>query len=177
MLDAILLGERRRPRRRAADRCWVTWCDQVAVHPSTVAAAGGARPAHARRAALVMPTVQRRDSLHSPRSVIAAAASSRVLHRREGDAMPEVGRERHGPVRAVGDAYLDALADVCARRRQPGAGPASAISCRSSRGWRPAQRRRHVSGASTTMEAVGVNTPEELRGRRTLPGARRQRTT
>ena len=84
----------------AGDGVWITWCDQVAVHPSTVrtlAETSAANP----EAALVMPTV----ATASPRTSIWSGDDGgrilRVLHRREGDAHARRRGERHGAVRAA----------------------------------------------------------------------------
>ena len=94
MLDAILLA-RARSRASAAEHVWITWCDQVAVHPETVQPARrdrsgepAARRWSCRRCGGAHPYI------HLERD--AAGRIVRVLHRREGDAMPEVGESDMG---------------------------------------------------------------------------------
>jgi bifunctional N-acetylglucosamine-1-phosphate-uridyltransferase/glucosamine-1-phosphate-acetyltransferase GlmU-like protein len=106
MLDAILLGSDA-VRSAQADGIWVSWCDQVAVHPSTVrtlAETSDSRP----DAALIMPTVrQRMPYIHLERD--ATRRIVRVLHRREGDEMPDLGESDMGLFALSRHAYLDLL--------------------------------------------------------------------
>ena len=97
MLDAIMLAEPA-VRSAAPDEVWITWCDQVAIHPATIerlveltagASRRGRRHADGRRA---------RPYIHLQRD--GAGRIVEILHRREGDAMPDEGRERHGTLRA-----------------------------------------------------------------------------
>jgi bifunctional N-acetylglucosamine-1-phosphate-uridyltransferase/glucosamine-1-phosphate-acetyltransferase GlmU-like protein len=93
MLDAILLAADAL-RRPAPPSVWVTWCDQVAVRPQTVArlAEGCERRPDA---ALLLPTVERRDPyVHFARDRDGAIAA--VLERREGDALPASGESDVG---------------------------------------------------------------------------------
>jgi bifunctional N-acetylglucosamine-1-phosphate-uridyltransferase/glucosamine-1-phosphate-acetyltransferase GlmU-like protein len=106
MLDAILAPHEAV---RAADpeRVWITWCDQVAIHPDTVCAVkrlSDERPAPS----IVLPTTWRKD----PYIHLARSSDSRfvtVLHRREGDAMPEYGESDAGLFSLSSDAYLREL--------------------------------------------------------------------
>ena len=158
MLDAILLaGPSIHPTR--AEQVWITWADQVGVLPATVsrlAEASDARP----QPALALPTVTRRDPYtHFERD--AAGRLSRFLQRREGDAMPAEGESDMGLfalARETFDRDLQDYADAVV----PGTGTGE-------RNFVPfvpwlAQRRDVVTFPCTDpMEAVGINTPEELR--------------
>jgi len=158
MLDAILLA-RDAVRASAAEHVWITWCDQVAVRPETVnrlAAIGLANPG----APLVMPTVRRRHPyIHLQRD--AAQRIVRVLHRREGDAMPEDGESDMGLFSLSREAFLDRLGEFA---KAPEAGSATG-----ERNFLPfipwiAARDTVLTFPSVDeMEAVGVNTPDELR--------------
>jgi bifunctional UDP-N-acetylglucosamine pyrophosphorylase / glucosamine-1-phosphate N-acetyltransferase len=93
MLDAILLGSTA-VNEFGPDSVWITWCDQVGVLPETLsrlAAAVEREP----MPMLVLPTVRGRDPyIHFPRD--AANRIVDVLHRREGDDMPEEGESDMG---------------------------------------------------------------------------------
>lgn len=84
---------------------WITWCDQIAIRSGTVArliehTAGSAD--------LVLPTVWKRDPyIHFERD--AAGRISAVLHRREGDVMPEVGESDSGLFALSRRAFLEHL--------------------------------------------------------------------
>ncbi len=84
-----------------------------------------------------------------------------MLHRREGDAMPETGESDIGLFALSRAAYVDVL-PAYAREVSPG-------SATGERNFLPfiawvSQRHDVVTFAATDdMEAVGVNTPEELR--------------
>jgi bifunctional N-acetylglucosamine-1-phosphate-uridyltransferase/glucosamine-1-phosphate-acetyltransferase GlmU-like protein len=158
MLDAILAagpavaGER-------PDAIWIVWCDQVGLLPSTMArlaAAGEARPTPA----LVLPTVWRNDPyIHFERDLSGRIIA--VRQRREGDDMPPRGESDmglFGMTRQVFDRELQAFA----RDAIPGTGTGE-------RNFLPfvpwlAERATVATISSTdAREAVGVNTPEELR--------------
>ena len=158
MLDAILLAT---PdvAFAAPEAIWITWCDQVAVRPETVrrlAAEQAAQPA----AALVMPTVQRADPyIHLARD--ASGRIVRVLHRREGDAMPARGESDMGLFALSAGAFFEMLPAY-----------AAAVEAGASTGernflpfiaWAAARSTVVTFPAIDPMEAVGVNTPQELK--------------
>jgi bifunctional UDP-N-acetylglucosamine pyrophosphorylase / glucosamine-1-phosphate N-acetyltransferase len=158
MLDAIVIGAAAIPP-DSADSVWITWCDQVGVHPLTVARLaqhGDESPA----APLIMPTVRKADPyIHLERD--AAGRISRVLHRREGDAMPQTGESDMGLFALSGEACFHLLPQF-AREVVISAGTGE-------RNFLPfipwvAQRRPVITFPSEDPEeAIGVNTPEELR--------------
>ena len=93
MLDAITIGAAATSIADSADSVWITWCDQVGVHPRTVA----------RLARHGDNRLKRRSScrrfegdpyIHLERD--GAGRISRVLHRREGDVMPQTGESDMG---------------------------------------------------------------------------------
>ncbi len=157
MLDAILLAERA-VRAAMPDEVWVVWCDQVAIHPRTIQRLADTTAA-APEAALVMPVVLRRQPyIHLRRD--SAGRIGAVLHRREGDAMPEVGESDMGMFALSRRAYLDLL-------------PAYAqdVSIGSATGernflpfiaWADGHGQVITFPAVDEMESVGVNTAEEL---------------
>jgi bifunctional UDP-N-acetylglucosamine pyrophosphorylase/glucosamine-1-phosphate N-acetyltransferase len=157
MLDAIMLAapyvERYRPR-----RVLVTWCDQLAIEPATLD-----RLQQVTRApqdpALALPTCVRPDPyIHFARD--SAGRIERVLHRREGDVMPDRGESDAGVFDLSFRAYTELLPEF-ARQGALGAGTGE-------RNFLPfvawlAAREPVVSIPCTTIEeTIGVNTPEEL---------------
>ena len=157
MLDAILLAataaERVRP-----DVIWITWCDQVGVLPATLARFADVMQRES--AALVMPTVMAPNPyVHLARN--AEGRITRVLHRREGDAMPESGESDMG---LFGLRYETFITDLPEYARAVPSGKATG-----ERNFLPfipwlAARTPVVTFPCTdAMEAVGVNTPDDLR--------------
>jgi len=157
MLDAILLAHRV-VETSLAGRVWITWCDQVGVHPQTVQRLGALSNEPA-AAPLILPTVRRRHPyIHLERD--AAGTIVRVRHRREGDALPEVGESEMGLFSLSRAAYL---AELPAFADQPEIGAATG-----ERNFLPFIPWIAARGGVTTFsavdeeEAIGVNTPEEL---------------
>lgn len=158
MLDAILLA-RPAVERSDAGRIWITWCDQVGVHPQTVQRLAALSDGHA-SAPLILPTVQRRQPyIHLQRD--GSNRIVRVLHRREGDEMPEVGESEMGLFSVSRTAYLDQLTAFAA---QPEIGASTG-----ERNFLPFIPWIAARGEVITFpckdeeESIGVNTPEELR--------------
>jgi NDP-sugar pyrophosphorylase family protein len=157
MLDAILLA-RDRVGTTGASHVWVTWCDQVAVHPQTVrnlAEQSAMRP----HVPLVMPTVMRDDPyIHFARDTRGRITS--VLQRREGDVMPARGESDMGLFSLSREAFLDELPAFAANSLTGGSS--------GERNFLPfipwiAERSEIVTFPGVDeMEAVGVNTPSEL---------------
>ena len=172
MLDAILLAAST-VRRQTPDEVWIAWCDQVAIHPETIRRLAAETASHA-GAALVMPTVTRADPyIHLLRD--EAGRIVRILHRREGDAMPETGESDMG-VFALPYRSFDRLLPHYAAHVSPG-------SATGERNFLPfiawANRDHEVVTfpAVDAMEAVGVNTPEELQAVEAYLAARQSTTT
>ena len=157
MLDAILLAaplvERYRPR-----RVLVTWCDQLAIEPRTLERLDAAtrRPD---APSIVLPTSVRPEPyIHFVRN--SRGRIDRVLHRREGDAMPDIGESDAGVFDLSFRAYNELLSEF-ASEGGLGAGTGE-------RNFLPfvpwlAAREQVVSIPCTSVEeTIGVNTPEEL---------------
>jgi bifunctional N-acetylglucosamine-1-phosphate-uridyltransferase/glucosamine-1-phosphate-acetyltransferase GlmU-like protein len=157
MLDAILLAREQveawRPR-----RILITWCDQVAISPDTVAEVAR----HARESpepSLVLPTCHKDEPyVHLHRD--ACGRIVRVLHRREGDQMPETGESDAGVFDLSAEAYGEWL---------PRYARAPEIGARTGeRNFVPfvafvAERGRVVTvPCAEPEEAIGINTPDEL---------------
>ena len=157
MLDAILLAapvvSRDRPR-----RVLVTWCDQVAIHPATIARLAAATDGPD-AAPLALLTSRRPDPyIHLQRD--GSGRIERVLHRREGDVMPETGESDAGVFDLSLDAFLNQLPEYASVANE---------------GMRTGERnflpfipwmssRGAVAAVPCTAieETVGVNTPDEL---------------
>jgi bifunctional UDP-N-acetylglucosamine pyrophosphorylase / glucosamine-1-phosphate N-acetyltransferase len=158
MLDAITLGAAALATDNA-ESVWITWCDQVGVHPRTVerlALHGDQSPS----TPLIMPTVRTANPyIHLERD--ASGRIFRVLHRREGDVMPETGESDMGLFALSAEAGFQMLPQF-AREVVTGAGTGE-------RNFLPfipwvGQRRQVITFPSEhPEEAIGVNTPEELR--------------
>jgi bifunctional UDP-N-acetylglucosamine pyrophosphorylase/glucosamine-1-phosphate N-acetyltransferase len=158
MLDAIMLAH---PivRDTAADEAWLTWCDQVAIHPATLQRLATETAAHP-GAALVMPTVRRQSPyIHLRRDGHGRIVE--ILHRREGDAMPDEGESDMGLFALPRESFVRLLPQYV---NDVGIGAATGernflpfIS------WANAAHEVVTFPSVDEMEAVGVNTPEELR--------------
>lgn len=105
MLDAILIPQER-VRAYQPDQVWITWCDQVAVHPRTVRRM--AELIGKSDAAMVMPTATKPEPyIHFQRNESGQIVG--LKQRREGDEMPKQGEGDLGLFGLTRDAYLDLL--------------------------------------------------------------------
>jgi bifunctional UDP-N-acetylglucosamine pyrophosphorylase / glucosamine-1-phosphate N-acetyltransferase len=158
MLDAILLAAREVDK-AGSESIWITWCDQVAVRPATIDALSSATVARP-QTAIVMPTSTREHPyIHLERD--GARRITRVLQRREGDAMPATGESDIGVFALSRAAYTDLLPRY-AREVEVG----GATRERNFLPFIPWVARAHevlTFPCTDPMEAVGVNTPEELK--------------
>lgn len=157
MLDAILLA---RPivEAGASSRVWVTWCDQVGIHPDTVARLAKLSDERA-ATSIVMPTCRRESPyIHLQRD--SQGRITRVLHRREGDVMPAIGEGDMGLFSLSRRAFVD---DLPAFAEDVELGGSTG-----ERNFLPFIPRAEGLGGVVTFpcvdeeESVGVNTPEEL---------------
>ena len=172
MLDAVLLANERVWSSDAA-RIWVTWCDQVAIHPQTVARLAALSDAHP-HAPLILPVAHRKHPyVHLERD--STGRISRIVHRREGDTMPEAGESEIGLFSLSREAYVDRLPEFAAAA-EPGAatGERNLLPFIP---WIAARGEVLTFPCVEEIEALGINTPEELhrveaylasRGRRLL---------
>jgi bifunctional UDP-N-acetylglucosamine pyrophosphorylase / glucosamine-1-phosphate N-acetyltransferase len=158
MLDAIMLAEPT-VHEVEPDEIWVTWCDQVAIHPATIrrlAELTAARP----DAALIMPTVSRRNPyIHLHRDGTGRIVE--ILHGREGDVMPEMGESDMGlfafPRASFAELLPQYARDVAVGTTTGERNFLPFIA------WASSEHEVVTFPAFDEMEAVGVNTPEELR--------------
>lgn len=162
MLDAIL-----RPRKAIAadppDLVWITWCDQVAIHPLTVARLWSTATVSPRPALAFPTSLKPSPYVHFERD--SARRLVAVRHRREGDVMPEMGETDAGLFSLTREAYLDLLPRFDSAF--------DAIPAAEGRGtrernflpfipWLQAQARIETFPCVDPMESVGVNTPQDL---------------
>jgi bifunctional N-acetylglucosamine-1-phosphate-uridyltransferase/glucosamine-1-phosphate-acetyltransferase GlmU-like protein len=160
MLDAILMAREPLAANPPA-RVWITWCDQIAIRPETVR-----RLREDAEAALVLPTCRRRDPyIHLARD--EAGRIVRVLHRREGDAMPEEGETDAGLFSLSRAAYFDLLPQFAAGVITPdGAATRERnflpfIPWLQMRAAAPASN-VHTFACESWIESVGVNAPADV---------------
>jgi len=168
MLDAVLLGTPAVERQRPAE-VWITWGDQVGVLPATLDRLAGAM-ASASAPAAALPTVMRADPyIHFDRGRDGRIAALR--QRREGDTMPPVGESDMG---------VFALRRSVYERELPEYGRGVEIG----RGtgernfvpfipWLAARADVTTFPCTDEREAIGINTPEELRLMEAWMGSRR----
>jgi bifunctional N-acetylglucosamine-1-phosphate-uridyltransferase/glucosamine-1-phosphate-acetyltransferase GlmU-like protein len=158
MLDAILLGTKA-VRASSATWIWITWADQVAVRRETVAAL--ARATDAAAVAMALPTLERQHPYtHLERDLDGRIV--RVRYRREQDPMPAVGESEMGVFGLSRDAYLRDLptfSDGLAGGSGAATGERNFLPFVP---WLAARARVVTFPAVEDIEAVGVNTPEEL---------------
>lgn len=159
MLDAILLASDAVAHTSAA-RVWITWCDQIGVHPDTVATLDRLSAEHP-DAAMILPTSRQPSPyIHLERETDGRITA--IRQRREGDAMPPVGESDMGLFSLSAEAYLDLLP---AFGREAGASTATR-----ERNFLPfipwLERRGHsvmTFPSTNELEAIGVNTPDDRR--------------
>ena len=159
MLDAILLAGDALQSPDPA-RVWITWCDQVGVHPATVAALKRLSDEHPDAAAILPTSRQASPYIHLERDAQGRLAG--IRQRREGDAMPEIGESDMGLFSLSAAAYFGLLPEF-ARETTKAAGTGE-------RNFVPflpwlAQRNHSVVTFPSTneMEAIGINTPDDRR--------------
>ncbi|MGE5360887.1 MAG: NTP transferase domain-containing protein [Bacteroidales bacterium] len=156
MLDAILVPHPRIVRLQPT-RVWISWGDQVAVHPRTVERLA---EEDGRDAALVFPTA----TVDDPYIHLARADDgriTRILQRREGDPMPARGESDMGLFSLRGDAYVERLTEFARGTAEAsGTGERNFLPFIS---WLSARAPVATFPCTETIEARGVNTPDDLR--------------
>jgi bifunctional N-acetylglucosamine-1-phosphate-uridyltransferase/glucosamine-1-phosphate-acetyltransferase GlmU-like protein len=156
MLDAVLAAEDIAADSQAS-RIWVTWCDQIAIAPATLATLERLTMSDP-DAGLVLPTIRRANPyIHFERD--GRGRIVRVRQRREGEAMPAVGESDAGLFAFSREAFLDLLPQYAAAVA-PGAGTGER-NLLPFVPWLAAQRPVVTFPCSADIEAVGINTPEE----------------
>ena len=157
MLDAILLAAEA-VRRTDTTRVWITWCDQIGVHPDTIATLERVSEERPEAAAILPTSRQLTPYIHLERD--SQGRLSRVRQRREGDAMPEIGESDMGLFSLAAGAYLDLLPQFGRETTQArGTGERNFLPFLP---WL-AQHGHPVMTfpATNEFEAIGINTPED----------------
>lgn len=158
MLDAILLAL---PRALAAapERIWIVWCDQVTLRRATLEALAAREGGPPPIPGLLMPTAR----VDSPYVHLARDAGGRVvdvLHRREGDVLPQLGESDVGLFSLSARACREPLPDF--------AGAVAKGRATAERNflpfipWMAARDELGTLPVAHPIESMGVNTPEEL---------------
>lgn len=156
MLDAILAAYAR-VLDTTPTEVWITWCDQVGVRRETVDEL--ARRIEAGRAALVFPThTGPTPYIHFDRDSEGRLVG--VRQRREGDTMPEVGESDIGLFAMMGRTYLQALPEF-GHRAEAGrkTGERNFLPFIP---WLGTRQPIDTFPCRDAMEAVGINTPDDL---------------
>ncbi len=159
MLDAIMLASDA-ARQTPATRVWITWCDQIGVHPDTIATLGRMSQEHSDASAILPTTRQAPPYIHLERD--PGGRITAIRQRREADEMPEIGESDMGLFSLSPDAYFNLLP-------QFGREATQATSTRE-RNFLPflpwlVQRGHSVLTFPSTheIEAIGINTPDDRR--------------
>jgi bifunctional UDP-N-acetylglucosamine pyrophosphorylase / glucosamine-1-phosphate N-acetyltransferase len=152
MLDAIL-APMPELRDGGAGRIWITWCDQIGIHPLTVrtlAQLDRRQPS----ADVIMPTARRRDPyIHLDRG--SDGRIVRILHRREGDRMPDVGESDMGMFSLGRAAYFERLPEFARENRNgPATGERSFLPFIP---WMAERGQVQTFACQDPREAIGVN--------------------
>jgi bifunctional UDP-N-acetylglucosamine pyrophosphorylase/glucosamine-1-phosphate N-acetyltransferase len=156
MLDAILLARTALVDNQPA-RIWITWCDQIAIRPETVQRLKSAELTPA----LVLPTCARRDPyIHLARDPDGRIV--RVLHRREGDAMPEEGETDAGLFSLSRAAYFDQLPQFAAGVTTPDGAATRERNFLPFIPWLQSRAELHTFACESWIESVGVNAPADV---------------
>ncbi len=157
MLDAIMLASDAAQAHSGA-RVWITWCDQIGVHPHTIATLARLSREHAGVPAILPTARQAPPYIHLNRG--ADGRITGIRQRREGDDMPPVGESDIGLFSLSPEAYYDLLPQFAAD-----AVPASATRERNFLPFLPwlVERQRAVLTfpSVSELEAVGINTPDD----------------
>jgi len=157
MLDAILIPQEL-VKIHHPQTVWITWCDQIAVHPETVRKLRVLSDEDS-EATLIFPTVKKVDPythlVRNPEGDIIA-----LLHRREGDPLPERGESEMGLFCLPLDAYLRLLPQF-SRDLKQGA-ETRERNFLPFIPWLHGEGRVVTFAAKEEIEALGINTPEDL---------------
>jgi bifunctional N-acetylglucosamine-1-phosphate-uridyltransferase/glucosamine-1-phosphate-acetyltransferase GlmU-like protein len=156
MLDAILLASAAIT--GAPGRVWITWCDQIGVHPQTVDALDRLSREHRDTAAVFPTSKHAHPYIHLDRD--GDGRITAIRQRREGDTMPSVGESDMGLFSLSVDAYFNLLpqfgheAQQSANTRERNFLPFMP--------WLVARGHAVMTFPATNeLEAIGINTPED----------------
>lgn len=159
MLDAILLACEA-TRRQRPERVWITWCDQIGVHPDTIATLQRLSRERAGTHAILPTCRQSPPYIHLERD--SEGRISAIRQRREGDEMPSTGESDMGVFSLSPDACFDLLPRFGQEAEQ-----AAATRERNFLPFLPwLTRHGHpvlTFPSTNEFEAIGVNTADDRR--------------
>jgi bifunctional N-acetylglucosamine-1-phosphate-uridyltransferase/glucosamine-1-phosphate-acetyltransferase GlmU-like protein len=159
MLDAVLLASEAVQQERP-ERVWITWCDQVGVHPDTIATIGRLSRERPDTHAILPTCRQSPPYIHLERD--AAGRIFAIRQRREGDEMPDVGESDMGLFSLSPDAYFNLLPRFGRQAQQ-----AAATRERNFLPFLPwLVRHGHdvlTFPSTNELESIGINTAEDRR--------------
>jgi bifunctional UDP-N-acetylglucosamine pyrophosphorylase/glucosamine-1-phosphate N-acetyltransferase len=166
MLDAILIPIEE-VRTFDPSWVWITWCDQVAISEATVTRLMAAEEPPAPDV-IVTSVLVPHPYIHLVRD--DSGRIIRVLQRREGDAMPEIGEADSGLFALSKAAYLEHLTAFAAA-------PQIGRLTRERNfipfiPWMASRGIVRTVTVGNAIEALGINTPEDLREIETYFAAR-----
>jgi bifunctional UDP-N-acetylglucosamine pyrophosphorylase/glucosamine-1-phosphate N-acetyltransferase len=143
---------------RQGDQVWITWCDQVGISRPTIDRLVRELDEHP-EAALAAPTVRQSPPyIHFVRD--ASGRLTGVLHRRDGDVMPETGESDAGLFALRQDTYASDLLEYAS------VAPAAAATGEKNFlpfiPWLAARRLVRTFDLPDAREALGVNTADDL---------------
>jgi bifunctional UDP-N-acetylglucosamine pyrophosphorylase / glucosamine-1-phosphate N-acetyltransferase len=158
MLPAILCA-RAVVETQQPEQVWITWCDQIAISPRTVGRLAAEIETHP-EAGMVLPTVRQEPPyihfVRDPRGRIV-----HVLQRRDGDPMPASGESDAGLFALRLAEYVGRLAEYDRlSTRSAATGERNFLPFIP---WLASRESVRTFELDDAREAVGVNTPEELR--------------
>jgi bifunctional UDP-N-acetylglucosamine pyrophosphorylase/glucosamine-1-phosphate N-acetyltransferase len=154
MLDAIRIGLDALGDAAAVDRAWIAWCDQVLLLPDTLTRLAKAEAGHA----AAFPTIpQRPPYIHFDRREDGRIVA--VRQRREGDEMPEVGESDAGLFSIDARARADLTTFAVDAPRGARTGEVNFLPFLP---WLAARRPVTTVPLTDPVEALGINTPEDL---------------
>jgi len=159
MLDAIMLAADAVQQKPAA-RVWITWCDQIGVHPHTIATLRRLSQEHTDAPAILPTARQAPPYIHLERD--AAGRITAIRQRREADEMPEIGESDMGLFSLSPEAYFKLLPQFGREATQ-----ATSTRERNFLPFLPWLVQRGLSvltfPSTSEMEAIGINTPDDRR--------------
>ena len=158
MLPAILCA-REAVERHQPDQVWISWCDQAGLSSRTVQRLAAELDSHP-DAACVFPTVRQEPPyIHFRRG--ADGRIDKVLQRREGATLPPVGESDAGLFALRRDGYLHDLLEFA--RDAPAGETTREQNFLPFLPWLAARARVETFDLPDVREAVGVNTPADLK--------------
>ncbi len=156
MLDAILEAGKA-VREIHPDRIWITWCDQIAIQTETLDRMKGLEEKS--DPAMIVPII-RKTSPYIHFDMDDKGQICRVLQRREGDEMPDVGNNDMGLFSLSLTAFQQLENDFSSSPEIGGAtGERNFLPFIP---WLAGRERVMLMRGTDEMETVGVNTPDDV---------------